>query len=293
MEYVVLSSGCVCCTTQAELTNTVAKALFRRQHGLLPPFERFVLETTGAADPYTLIASFGHRGNLSHLCYLDSVIVTVDGLLGERQLLEHPEVAAHVQAADHLVITKADLCATAPQRLRSRLQGLNPMATVSVSPGAGEVWQVLSSSLRDPISGEANWQRWLRLRATVLHSAPVQPRMELGVGDLEHATSIQTHGVILDQCIDFRKWCDWVASYVQRYGQRLLRLKAILHTNQFAGPIAFDAVRDIVHAPTELPPHAVPDRRSRIVVMCRDVEPLELSLIDAALRETQVAPDER
>lgn len=78
MEHVVLNSGCVCCTTSADLTNTVAKTLFRREHNLLPKFDRFVLETTGAADPYPLISSFGSRGNLSHLCHLEAVIATID-----------------------------------------------------------------------------------------------------------------------------------------------------------------------------------------------------------------------
>lgn len=78
MEHVVLNSGWVCCTTSADLTNTVAKTLFRREHNLLPKFDRFVLETTGAADPYPLISCFGSRGNLSHLCHLEAVIATID-----------------------------------------------------------------------------------------------------------------------------------------------------------------------------------------------------------------------
>lgn len=79
-----------------------------------------------------------------------------------------------------------------------------------------------------------------------------------------------------------------MAQYIQRYGQRLLRLKAVLVTDTFTTPIAFDAVRDIVHAPLELGANAVPDHKSRVVLMCRDVPELELRLLEAAIRETQL-----
>lgn len=114
-----------------------------------------MLETTGAADPYPLISSFGSRGNLSHLCHLEAVIATID---------------AH-----------------------STLRATRPT-----------------------------------------------PR-------------------------------------------------GILVTDTFTTPINFDAGRDIVHAPVELGANAVRDHKSRVVLMCRDVPELELRLLKAAIRETQLS----
>jgi G3E family GTPase len=295
MEYVVLNSGCVCCTTNADLTNTVAKALFRREHNLLPKFDRFVLETTGAADPYPLIASFGSRGNLAHLCHIEAVIATVDGLIGETQLDEHAEVAAHVGAADHVVLTKSDLRTTPIAPLRDRITALNPLATLSVSPTALDVGELLSSGLRDADTGEANWQRWLRHHPSAhrhdteahAHHHHHSSHHHDAAAPPSHLTPLSVLNVTLDSPVHFRRWCHWVAQYIQRYGQRVLRLKAVLVTDTFDSPIAFDAVRDIVHAPVELGANAVPDRRSRVVLLCRDVPELELRLLEAAIRETQ------
>lgn len=288
MGYVVLNSGCVCCTTNADLTNTVAKALFRREHALLPKFDRFVLETTGAADPYPLIASFGSGGNLSHLCHLEAVIATVDGLIGETQLDEHPEVAAHVRAADHVVLTKSDLRPTPIAPLHYRITSLNPLATVSVSPTSLDVGRLLSSGLRDADTGEANWQRWLRLQDdSPYHGHSHASHHHDSEEHASHLAPLSVLNVTLDNPVHFRRWCHWVAQYIQRYGQRVLRLKAVLFTDTFEAPIAFDAVRDIVHAPVELGVNAVPDRRSRVVLMCRHVPELELRLLEAAIRETQ------
>lgn len=282
-EYVVLDNGCVCCTTRGDLTNTVSKALFRRQHGLVPPFERFVLETTGAADPYPLIAAFGTRGALSHLCHLEMVVVTVDGLLAERQLAEHAEVRSHVLAADHLVVTKGDLMSSAPGPLLAQLRTLNPLAHVSLSPNELDLDLLVSSGLGDHATGQPNWERWLRLRDTQLFET------DDSASSAHDPSSIRALTVVLEQPVNFRRWCHWVAQYVQRYGQRVLRLKAILHTDHFAGPIAFDAVRDIVHAPVELSPRAVPDRKSRVVLLCQDIPPLELKLLEGSVRETQIS----
>lgn len=284
-EYIVLGGGCVCCTTQADLAATVSKALFRRQHGLLPPFERFILETTGAADPYALIATFGSGGSLSHLCSLDQVITTVDGLLGLAQLDDHPEASAAVQAADHLVVTKTDLAAAAPEALTRRLEELNPLATLGFAP-ALDITTLLSAGLRDATTGETNWQRWLRMHQFTL--APRTPRHTHG-GARRHG-DVEALAVVLERPVDFDAWCAWIGQYVQRYGKRVLRLKAILITDRFAGPVAFDAIREIVHAPIELPPTSVPDRRSRVVLLCRDLPELELRLLEGAVRATQVGP---
>lgn len=284
MEYVVLSSGCVCCTTQGDLTSTVARAIFRRDHGLLPPFERFILETTGAADPYALVAAFGNRGALSHLCYLEQVITTVDALLGEAQLRDHPEALAAVQAADQVVLTKTDLASTPTRQLQARVAALNPLVTISTAPAQLDVIRLMSAGLRDAATGEANWQRWLR---TNRFTASTNLLGGVSSPAHRHTSTIQTLELTLDRTIDFRAWCGWVAQYVERYGKRVLRLKAILFTDQFAGPIAFDAVREIVHAPVELAPSAVPDRRSRVVLLCQELPELELRLLEAAIRATQ------
>ena len=294
IDYVVLGNGCVCCTTSADLTSTVSRAVFRRSHGLLPPFERFILETTGAADPYALIAAFGNRGTLSHLCHLELVITTVDGLLGEVQLDEHGEVQSAVQAADHLVVTKTDLATERPERLLDRLTELNPLATISLGPSEVDLVALMSAGLRDAETGEANWQRWLRLKRPAViqeQAAPAPTPLSARASSRPalHTPNVRALTIVLERRVDFRAWCQWVAQYVQQYGKRVLRLKAILVTDRFDGPIAFDTVREIIHAPVELAPSAVPDHRSRVVLLCQDIAPLELQLLEAAVHATQVA----
>ena len=48
---VMLQSGCVCCTIRGELSAAIKDLYSRRERGLLPPFRRLVIESTGLAIP--------------------------------------------------------------------------------------------------------------------------------------------------------------------------------------------------------------------------------------------------
>ena len=54
---VVLQSGCVCCTIRGELSTAIKDLHSRRERGLLPPFRRLVIESTGLADPFPILST--------------------------------------------------------------------------------------------------------------------------------------------------------------------------------------------------------------------------------------------
>ena len=48
---VLLDAGCLCCVNSGALHETLLDLLGRRARGEVPPFERVIIETSGAADP--------------------------------------------------------------------------------------------------------------------------------------------------------------------------------------------------------------------------------------------------
>ena len=54
-EVVLLSSGCICCTVQGELVDSLKGLYMKRLAGQLPLFTRVIIETTGLADPIPII----------------------------------------------------------------------------------------------------------------------------------------------------------------------------------------------------------------------------------------------
>ena len=51
-QMVLLKSGCVCCTVRGELASAIRDLHSRRERGMIPPFRRLVIESTGLADPF-------------------------------------------------------------------------------------------------------------------------------------------------------------------------------------------------------------------------------------------------
>ena len=126
---VMLQSGCVCCTIRGELSTAIKDLHSRRERGLLPPFRRLVIESTGLADPFPILSTVRSDPVLRHHFCLGNVITTVDAVNGARQLDAQPESIKQVAVADRLVLTKTDLAtAEAADRLTRRLRHINPGA---------------------------------------------------------------------------------------------------------------------------------------------------------------------
>jgi G3E family GTPase len=130
---VMLQSGCVCCTIRGELSTAIKHLHSRRERGLLPPFRRLVIESTGLADPFPILSTVRSDPVLRHHFCLGNVITTVDAVNGARQLDAQSESIKQVAVADRLVLTKTDLTtAEAATRLTKRLRHINPGAPLGV-----------------------------------------------------------------------------------------------------------------------------------------------------------------
>lgn len=103
---VILQSGCVCCTARGELSAAIKDLHARREHGVLPPFRRLVIESTGLADPFPILSTVRSDPLLQHHFTLGNVITTVDAVNGLRQLQAQPESIKQVAVADRLFIAR-------------------------------------------------------------------------------------------------------------------------------------------------------------------------------------------
>src|SRR5512140_1712138 len=127
----VLESGCLCCTVQGELVETLVEMLTQRGVGGVPAFRRVLIETTGLADPIPIIETLAaHPESPGHYA-LQSVVTVVDGVNGIEQLEDFRESGRQVSVADRILISKIDLAtADALAKLAQRLRSLNPGAVL-------------------------------------------------------------------------------------------------------------------------------------------------------------------
>jgi G3E family GTPase len=253
---VMLQSGCVCCTIRGELSAAIKDLHSRRERGLLPPFRRLVIESTGLADPFPILSTVRSDPILRHHFCLGNVITTVDAVNGARQLDVQPESIKQVAVADRLVLTKTDLAiAEATTRLTRRLRHINPGAPI---------WRAAEDDLDADalLSGEAHegWQ-------------PADTSDAVPDDHHRHADDVRTLALSIDEPVDWTRFGVWLTMLLNRHGDALLRVKGILNVADAATPVAVHAVQHLVHTPRHLDAWPGEDRRSRLVFIARGLDP--------------------
>jgi G3E family GTPase len=252
---VMLQSGCVCCTIRGELSAAIKDLHSRRERGLLPPFRRLIIESTGLADPFPILSTVRSDPVLRHHFCLGNVITTVDAVNGAQQLDAQPESVKQVAVADRLVLTKTDLAtAEVTTRLTKRLRHINAGAPL---------WRAAEHGFDvDALLSAEDHEAW---RPTERDDAPDDhPR---------HADDIRTLAFSIDEPIDWARFGVWLTMLLNRHGEALLRVKGILNVAGAVTPVAVHAVQHLVHTPRHLEAWPDADRRSRLVFIARGLDP--------------------
>ncbi|PWQ92663.1 CobW family GTP-binding protein, partial [Leucothrix pacifica] len=87
----LLNGGCVCCEIQGTLLPTLKNLWMGRNNGDIPRYERIIIETTGVADPTSIMETLLRSSWVAKRMYLDGVVTTVDAVFANQQLDENFE----------------------------------------------------------------------------------------------------------------------------------------------------------------------------------------------------------
>ena len=133
----LIANACVCCTGLPGLEEALADLFWARLQRRIARFPAVVIETTGLADPRPVIAAFDRVALLRERYRLAGVITTFAASAGWSLLDTHPVALAQVESANVLIVTKADLVASAVgEGLKSALHRLNGRAACFLSAHA-------------------------------------------------------------------------------------------------------------------------------------------------------------
>ncbi|HEX3171332.1 MAG TPA: GTP-binding protein [Burkholderiales bacterium] len=258
---VVLESGCVCCTVQGELVDTLIDLMRQRGKNGVPAFRRVLVETTGLADPIPILEVLAAHPDIPVYYALHSVVTLVDGVNALGQLEEFRESRRQVAVADRLLISKSDLTdAQALAALETKLAELNADAPrLTIDPRTADTRLLFGTAYLDIAQGRGDVSEWLRdgLSARtrggfVAHTGNVQ------TFSIRHEGPVTRAGLVL--------WLDLIAGLK---GRDLLRVKGVFNVE--GEPVAVHAVQRIVHEPAPLPAWPDEERASRIVFITRGI----------------------
>jgi G3E family GTPase len=125
----VLAGGCACCEGREELLG-----LLREVSGSACGVEtseprRIVLETSGLADPQSILAAIASDQGLSRCIEVSEIIVIVDAVHGIELLRDEALARRQISCADCLIVAKTDAVESRDVvRLLDAMQSLNPTA---------------------------------------------------------------------------------------------------------------------------------------------------------------------
>lgn len=291
---VLLGAGCLCCTVRGDLIATLEDLLRRRDNGRIGPFRRVVIETTGLADPAPILHALIYHPYLVMRYRLQGVVTVVDAANGAATLDAHPEAARQVAVADRIVLTKQDLAGTGTSALRARLRALNPAAPID-DP------DVPAADLLGGLFGldgkSADVRAWLGAEEPegLGHDHRDGPGHHAHPPDVNrHDDAIRAFGLTSDAPVPRAAFEGFLDLLRSAHGPKLLRLKGLVAlADDPERPVVVHGVQHVIHAPVTLPAWPDPDRRSRLVLIVRDLDPAFVArLWDAFLGRPRVdAPD--
>jgi G3E family GTPase len=287
---ILLDSGCLCCTIRDDLIVTMEDLLRRRDNGRISPFSRVVIETTGLADPAPILNVLINHPYLAMRFRLDGVVTLVDAVNAMATLDAHEEARKQVVAADRLVLTKSDLVPNLAELapLRQRLALLNPgVALLGAGAAANSLF---GAGLYDLAQRPAEIGQWLA-RETLPgsghqhdgHHHDHHHGHDHGLGDHGHGhahhdvnrhdASIRAFAMTADTPIQ-KATVDLFWTLLRSvHGPRLLRMKGLVQVAEHPDrPLLLHAVQQILHPPVILDAWPDADRRSRLVLIVKDIE---------------------
>jgi G3E family GTPase len=186
----VLAGGCACCEGRQELLCLLRElsAAARMSETSKPP--RVVLETSGLADPQSILAAIAADHALSRRLGVTEVVVVVDAVNGAELLRDEGLARRQISCADCLIVAKTDAVESRDVvRLLDAVQRLNPAAVRfgavrGVEVPLPNVEAIISREQRDSLNdadvgslfaseirvGDATWPAFAVWLSALLHA---------------------------------------------------------------------------------------------------------------------------
>jgi len=252
---VLLDAGCLCCANTGALHETLADLDARRARGEIPPFERVIIETSGAADPAPLLNVLLGHPLVTAAYAFEATVCAVDAQHFLASRGEYPELDKQAAIAERLYVTKRDLAD--PAAVVTFLKSLNPEAEVLDSP----------AELFSPFAGARKYR------------VSIQKPMKSS----EHFSGIKAYSFRPPAPITWAGWSAWSRLAAAEFGPRLIRVKGLLHIED-SDEVAFvQGVQGVFHAPQRFKDWPDEDRSNRLVCISRDIAEEDIAVTLPAL----------
>ncbi|MBQ4246765.1 MAG: GTP-binding protein, partial [Succinivibrio sp.] len=270
-------SGCICCSLQGALVDSLATNYIKAQRGEIPQFKRVIIETTGLADPSGVIGTLNGDDFLLDHYYHDGTVTVLDGMFVRDQLKKQYEAVKQIALADIVIVSKTDLIES------DELDAIYEI-TAKINPAA-KVFPAVKGNISPKIlfdigpyknadqAFDKKVTSWLNFKSPNLASSirPATVNSTIGVSKpkiIAHS-DIDSFCMEFDEPIEALALLSGISTVQEQYGDSILRIKGIIDLKDQEKPIVIHGVQGNLYPLSEL--HSWPngERRSQLVFICR------------------------
>lgn len=235
-----LSNGCICCSLNEGFYETIEKLLNSEF-----PFNHLLIETTGIADPDTIIKAFLSSEAIQLNFRIDSVICLADCSNFEDLLDEQAEIRKQLALADVVLLNKSDTIQPGYlKELEKLIVNINPMAALYAVKFA----KIESINLLDlkAFSGKNIEKTTMSFQNLRFVNDPVISQTSLfsKSAHKNHKHDIASYGFIIPGSFDMEKFSFWMQNFLFFNRDTIFRVKGIVSFDNMPEKHIFQAVRD-------------------------------------------------
>lgn len=292
---VLLGSGCICCTLQGELIQSLATNLVKSQEGVIPKFNRVLIETTGLADPAGVIGTLNNDDFCISNFRYDGTVTVLDGQFIRQQLEKQYEAVKQMALADIILISKTDLIDSdeieAIHEIATKINhsakiypvvrgNITPKIIAEIGPYKAISQQdpnkvrswlaVNTASLVDDDKPQATAEAQSKLKiASPLRPAKVEDMVGVAKPKIIAHTNIESFAIIRHEPINSLALLAAINTIQQQYGDSILRLKGIVEIEGQPKPVIIHGVQGQLYPVTDMDEWPEGEHISKIVFIVR------------------------
>lgn len=232
-----LSNGCICCSMNDDFYKTIYSLIEGTYE-----FNHLLIETTGIADPDSIIQAFISTEKIQQHFILDSVICIADAVNLEDELNEQPEVYRQLALADVILLNKiGDVSIVYATELVNTVVAVNPLAKIfRVSYSDISNIDLLDQFLYTEKAIEKTTLSYQNL--TLLKAQAESQSFKL-VEHHKHHHQIMTESFIIPGGFDYDRFTFWIRNYIIFNPTTVFRIKGIIAFHQMDDQYIFHSVR--------------------------------------------------
>ncbi|NJK96387.1 MAG: GTP-binding protein [Bacteroidales bacterium] len=232
-----LANGCICCS----LNDDFQKAINQLIDGEYV-FNHLLVETTGIADPDTIIQAFLSSEDIQMQFRLDSVICLADAVNMEDLIDEQPEVRKQLALSDIVLLNKTDnIHLDYAYELKRLIKEVNPLAEIyPVAYADIEKIDILDTFT---FSGEAIAKSTLSFRNLTISKIKNLTKPSVIIGKKEHYHDILSEGFSIPGSFDLGNFSFWMQNFLHFNNDTIYRVKGIVSFEDMPERYIFQAVR--------------------------------------------------